>query len=96
MRWLWGVLTAVVIGVVIALVYRRNPVKQVKKEFEAVNAETAAKLDLQERGAVATREAIEKKYENTIREFDAKQAKKYDKLRTDAVALARWLTRVSS
>jgi hypothetical protein len=95
MKWLWGVIVAMVLGAVFAILYCRNPFQQTKKELEVIEAARAAKQDVIEKGAVIARRKIEADHAKTIKKFDGEQARKLKRLRRDPVALARWLTRVS-
>ena len=96
MRLLWGIVAGVVVGLVLAVVWRRNPLRQIKNEFASVEAAAAAKLELLKKGASVTRSRILAEHAETIREFDSAQKARIKDLRSDPVELARWLTRVSS
>lgn len=96
MKTIWTLVAGVVFGLVAALVLRRNPMKQVKKEFEAIEAARVIKQDVLDKGATIARKRIEEDHKETIRKFDDEQKSRLEELRRDPVALARWLTRVSS
>ena len=96
MKWLWGVVAGVVLGLVFALLYCRNPLAQIPREFNAIKAERDARQDALRRGAVVARQEIEDQHAVAIHEFSEKQRQKMGRLRADPAALARWLTRVSS
>ena len=95
MRWLWGTLAGVIVGVLFALVFRRAPLAQIKREWEAIEAGRIAAEDAARRGAVTARQEIEDEHAATIHAFNERQRKKLYRLRSDPAALARWLTRIS-
>ena len=92
---LGGFVVALVVGVVLALLWRRNPVKQVANERRAIDRAAALKTQLAEQGAVIARRNVEAEHAEAIRKFDDKQRAKADRLRADPVALNRWLDRLS-
>lgn len=95
MKYVYGVVAGVVVGLFFAILYFRNPLKQVKLEFDAIEAARAAKQEVLDKGAEAVRKQIEAEHAETIKAFNAEQEATLSKLRNDPVALARWLTRVS-
>lgn len=94
MKW-WAIPVALVVGVALALIWRRNPIRQIAKEFEAADMVARVKLDVAKKGAVAAKVQVEAEYVETIRNYDQDQAKRAHKLRGDPVALSRWLARIS-
>lgn len=95
MKWLWGIVAGVAVGLALAVVYFRNPLRQIAAEFEAIEAAKVADKRVLEAGALVAQKRIEVEHAKTIRCFDREQRQKLRKLRSDPVALARWLTRVS-
>lgn len=96
MRWLWFGIVCMVLGVAFAVVYRRNPIAQIRREFSRIKTERLVTEGVARSGADATRKELEAIHEKTISQFDTQQRKKLARLRSDPIALCRWLTRVSS
>jgi hypothetical protein len=95
MKQVWSIVVAVVLGAVFAILYFRNPLRQTKKELEAIEAARAAKEEVLTKKALIVRRRIEAEHAETIKKFDAAQKAKLKKLRRDPATLARWLIRVS-
>lgn len=95
MKWLWGIAAGIIGGFILSIVYRRNPWRQIKREFAAIEAARAAKQMLVEQGAGMTRRSIEAEHVDAIRVFDVEQKAILKNMRGDPVKLARWLTRIA-
>ncbi len=94
MRW-WHIPIALVVGFLFALAWRRNPLKQIGREFGAIDDAIEAKKVEAEKGALVARRMIEAKHAEAIKEFDEMQEAKAASLRDDPAALARWFKRIS-
>jgi len=91
----WWLLVAGVVGLVIALIFRRNPVTQMGRELAGIREASQAKKATAEKGTGVAATLVEANHAEAIAKFDENQKKKADKLRGNPPALARWLNRIS-
>lgn len=94
MKW-WIVPAAVVVGAILALFYRRNPIGQIVREFRSIEDSAAARKLAIEHGNATARAKVEAEHHATIATFNENQKIKAETLRDDPVRLARWLARLS-
>ncbi len=95
MKTVWGVIAGVAGGILLAILWWRNPWSQVKKEMRAIEDSEKARQMVLDDGAAVTRKRIESEHRATIQGFDDDQKQRLKSMRSDPVALARWLNRVS-
>ena len=87
-------LIALVVGIIIAIAWKKNPLVQVKRELKAIDNAAKMELEMERRGAAVARRDLENQYAEDIAAFDQQQKVQLNELRNDPIALSKWLARV--
>lgn len=94
MKWLW-LPVALVLGLFAAYALRRNPLKQVQKELEAIEVGRKTKREVAEKGVEEARKKVETEYAEQLKQLDEESQERAQELRSDPARLAKFLIRVS-
>ena len=94
MRYAVTAIIAIVVGFALAVLWRRNPIKQIANEFRAIDEAAATARRVAEIGADEARASVEIRYADTLKKLDRQHLAHARWLRGDPVALSRWLARI--
>jgi len=94
-KWLWGLGGAIVLGLAAAIFMRRPPVRQIKKELDAIEDERETKRREITLGKDHALAKVEETHQATLQKLDGRQKERADALRSDPAKLARMLNRLS-
>jgi Flp pilus assembly protein TadB len=97
-RRLWLFLSglgAVLIGAVLAILFRRSPITAIRREARGMRRVSLAEKTAAEKGADAALKEVESIHADALRKLSNRQKERAEKLRGDPASLARFLNRLS-
>jgi hypothetical protein len=101
MSWLrdYWYIPLIIIGLVLLWIVtgtrKGNPVANVQKELDAIEAGRLAREEKATLGSHTATVRVKKKYQNKLEKLDEKDKRKAETLETDPVALAKFLERTT-
>lgn len=93
-QWIWAPVI-ILFGIMAALYLRRNPLKQIRREFKAVDAATEARKTTIKHGAYRARQEVEEKHADIMEKLEEHQQIQAYALGSNPVALAKYLNRIA-